>query len=798
MSPNFYRVIAIAAIFRTLNPSCATLTETESIFMGVPSPQSARESLKFITSKPHVAGTPGDYEMAEFVRDKMLAAGIPSVEIQPVDSFLNYPVDRALRLHDADTGKFLFEAPLAEAILEEDPTSDTWWRNHTFNGYSPSGTVNAPYVYANYGLPQDLDALEEMGVFVEGKIVITRYGECFRGLKAMNAERRGAMGLIIYSDPQQDGFGKGPTYPEGGWRPPSGVQRGSVQFNSLCVGDPARAASGSESVESLCGYSKDDLVPSIPVLSISYGDAEPLLRALGGPVAPEGFQGGLDMEYTVGPSSTTVLHLYVKNREVVGPIWNVVGVIPGTLSEQTQKQGSVSSDTSWLLGKDRPVVLGNHRDAWVFGAVDPNSGTAALIEVANGLGTLLQEGWNPPRTVVLCSWSGEEYGMLGSTAWGEANAKGILANAIAYLNVDSAVSGSFLNVGATPSLRSLVEQALRDVRHPNSELSLAEFWSGDLVTLGSGSDYTVFLDHLGIASVNFEFRADATDEYGVYHSVFDSFAWMETQGDPDFLYHQAAAQLWGLLALRLADPHPPSHNSEDQGVNGTGLDRSSGSSVSVLPFDPVAQAEALEEYVSDLEALIVGPRLEGRKSRKYQDQSRREEGLSPEDLAPLKEAVKAFRTAAEGVALEVAAVGRRPLGKSAELVARGIVESLSVERPEDRDHPRGRGGLTRAMLQVKGAEVGMEQAARDVVEDLNDRLALTERRFLSEAGLPERKWFRHVLQAPGLYLGYDANTFPGVTQAISDRKWDLAQEQIKVAAACCTAAADFLSGRAGE
>ncbi|CAM9656111.1 unnamed protein product, partial [Discosporangium mesarthrocarpum] len=491
--------------------------------MKVPSAESARDSLRFITSKPHIAGTPGDFEASQLQqrhpflsKDKMLAAGIPKAEIQPVDVLLSYPVDRSLRLKDKITGEVLFEAPLEEKIIAEDPTTDTWWRNHTFNGYSPSGSVEAPAVYANYARPEDLDELERMGVSIEGMVVIARYGTCFRGLKAMNVQRRGGVGLIIYSDPEEDGFRKGATYPDGGWRPRSGVQRGSVVFNSLCAGDPARAAAGSESVETLCGYTQRELTPSIPVLAVSWGDAEPLLRALGGQVAPAGFQGGLNMVYMVGSSTSSVsVQLHVENEEHVGPIWNVIAEVPGTLSWSSVKGGG-EGDQDQGQDRDRPVVLGNHRDAWVFGAVDPNSGTAALLEVARGLGKLVKGGWQPPRTIVLCSWSGEELGMLGSTAWGEANAKGILAKAIAYLNVDEAVSGPKLKVIATPSLGTLIRHTLSDVEDPNTGQTMAEVWTGELKVLGSGSDYAVFLDHLGIASIDYGLKADLDDDYGTY------------------------------------------------------------------------------------------------------------------------------------------------------------------------------------------------------------------------------------------------------------------------------------------
>ncbi|CAM9367653.1 unnamed protein product, partial [Hapterophycus canaliculatus] len=507
------------------------------------------------------------------------------------------------------------------------------------------------------------------------------------------------------------------------------------QFNSLCAGDPSRTANP-RSVEDVCGYSKDELVPLIPVMPISvsigngqggrkemkrwtYGDAEPILRALGGTAAPDGFQGGLGFSYTVGPSSSTELRMVVENEEHVGPVWNVIGTIPGTLPQQL----------------DRPILLGNHRDAWIFGAVDPNSGTAALIELARGLGALLADGWRPMRTIILCSWSGEELGMLGSTAWGEEHAEGILKNAAAYLNVDCAVSGSILRVKATPSLGGLVNGVLADVEDPASSDggSLLEAWSGDLQMLGSGSDYAVFLDHLGIATVDIEFRQDEEAEYGVYHSIYDSFTWVDTFGDPGFRYFQATSRVWGLMALRLA-------------------------SSDVLPFDPPIQAAALEGYV---DALTPSPSSSAAAAAKVSPAG--VAVLSEADLTPLKDAVAAFRAAADK-----AGDGGGGDGGGGDGGGSG--------------GERGRGGEYRSAAELLR------------IANLNERLAMTERRFLAEEGLPGRQWFRHVLQAPGLYLGYAAESFPGITQALTDGDLELAQEQVQVAAACVSEAAAFLSG----
>ncbi len=443
--------------------------------------------------------TPPNPNFKQFVQRRFQEYGVPIARIEAFPALLSYPGPRrpVLELIDAfNSSHVLFTPALGELVLEEDPTSDTVWRNHTYLGYSPAGEATAELVYANYGRPQDFDVREcdttgclctcvqcdsdaspqcihpsneltsqqvlaAAGVEVAGRIVIVRYGRCFRGLKVMNAQERGAVGVLIYSDPAEDGFAKGDTYPDGPWRPEWGVQRGSSAFMSLCTGDPARAASAQSIKEvggvgsigqgkrrettspagwilnspsppthtQICGYETDELRPSIPALPISYGDAKPLLERLEGPEAPADFQGGLYLKYHLGPSPSTVVRMQTHNREFTSDIWNVIGVLPSP---------------DYGTPRDRLVLLSNHRDAWVFGAVDPNSGTAGLLEVAKGFGTLWRLGWRPKRTIILGSWSGEELGLIGSTHFGETNARELSRKAVAVLNCDSAVSGPFV------------------------------------------------------------------------------------------------------------------------------------------------------------------------------------------------------------------------------------------------------------------------------------------------------------------------------------------------------------------
>ena len=665
--------------------------------LSLPSRSNLRSHLYNLTRRSHVAGTPGDYHDAHYVLDALSALPGFEARIENVDVMLTYPSGRPHLV--APDIKYV--ASLSEDVLAKDSTSDTMWRNHTFNAYSPSGNVTAPLVYANYGRPSDFDALEQLGISVQNKLVLMRYGKCFRGLKAMNAESRGAIGSIIYSDPKEDGYAPGrDTYPKGPWRPESGVQRGSVQFNSRCAGDPWRlyatkttkkeddattATTTTMTVEDICGYPTEELIPRHPVLPISYGDAEPLLRALGGPIPPAeaGFQGGLDeLVYRVGPSAFGVT-LVTQNSFNPGKIPNVIATMEGTDHNEAG-----------------PVILGNHRDAWVFGAVDPNSGTTALLEVGRCLSALYRNGWRPKRTIILASWSGEEYGLLGSTAFAEMHENDyVVKDAIAYLNVDIAVGGNKrLEASATHSLDKMFLDAASKIPSPdndpaNPHKKLIDSVSGEMGTLGSGSDYTAFLDRYGIASLDMSYR-DYQSDYGVYHSVYDSFDWMVNECDKDFFYHEAMTRLWLLMAYDLA-------------------------SSTVLNFAIMDQAEALVGQIGTLSkpAMALGV-----------------------DLDPLELATKRYMDAAEHITDEAKKVS-----------------------DDDLDH----------------------------IQSVNNRLATCERKFLGP-GLPHRPWFKHVLQAPGQYLGYGSRTFPGIADSLDAHDRKAAEEQAKIASNALHKAAECL------
>ena len=515
----------------------------EEQFRAVPSPASAREHLRRLTLEPHIAGSKEDYATAVYVRDQLRSYGL-TAEIREYQVWLNYPNSPTV-LELITTHRQKLET--REAIVPGDPTSSNPKITPLFNGYSATGDVTAPVVYANYGLPNDYEELQKAGVDVKGKIVIVRYGNSFRGVKAKVAQDHGAIGCIIYSDPADDGYMQGDVYPKGPWRPVASGQRGSVQYLFDYPGDPLTPGRPAiEGVPRLKPEEASDLT-RIPVQPIAYDVARQIIAPLKGPVRPRGFQGGLPFAYHVGGTEDVKVRLKTDMDYKQRPIWDVITRIDGT-------------------DPNRWVVLGNHRDAWVFGAVDPNSGTSAMLEVGRGFGQLLKSGWKPRRSIVLCSWDAEEYGLIGSTEWAEEFAGELKDKAVAYLNLDAAVSGPHFGAQTVPSLWKLVRAVTRDVKDPKTGKSIYQQWQDrtrDLRTeeerhtegearigpLGSGSDYTPFLQHLGIASTDMGFGGD----YGVYHSAYDSFYWMDHFGDPGFVYHVAAAQIWGTLAMRLAD-----------------------------------------------------------------------------------------------------------------------------------------------------------------------------------------------------------------------------------------------------
>jgi N-acetylated-alpha-linked acidic dipeptidase len=545
-----------AAIFGFHDATAESALETQ--FLAVPDPKLAEGHLRVLTKAPHMAGTVEDKATADYVAQKFREAGLEVEEVE-YRVWLNYPSQVSVDV-TAPPGVRM-HGPTREHV-DGDTLADDPRVVMPFSGMSPSGDAEAEVVYANYGSPQDFDKLKQLKVDVRDKIVLVRYGENFRGVKAFVAQEQGAAGLIIYSDPADDGWRRGDSYPQGPWRPATGVQRGSIGYMFEFPGDPTTP--GTASVPSLPDEKRvpperSAQLPTIPTTPLSYADAWPILEHLSGPDTPREWQGALPFTYHVGPGPVKV-KIHLKQDYQFRTIWDVIGRVRGAQLP------------------DEWVVAGNHRDAWVYGAVDPNSGTAAMLEAVHGLGELLKSGWKPKRTIVLGSWDAEEEGLIGSTEWGEQH-EAELANAAAYFNMDVAVSGSKFGASSVPSLKQFLRDVTRMVPSPKGG-TVYDSWQkanqpggdspqtpteaiGDIKRvpaapgnsdvpvgdLGSGSDYTVFLQHLGVPSTDIS----STGSYGVYHSAFDNFSWFKKFGDPDFLYEQQMARVFGIEILRMAD-----------------------------------------------------------------------------------------------------------------------------------------------------------------------------------------------------------------------------------------------------
>jgi N-acetylated-alpha-linked acidic dipeptidase len=542
----------------------------EARFLAVPDPKLAEEHLRTLTQAPHMAGTPEDKATADYVAQKFRAAGLDT-EIVEYKVWMNYPLEISVDV-TAPTGVEM-HGPTREHV-DGDPYDNDPRVVMPFSGMSPSGDAEADVVYANYGTPEDFAKLDKLKIDVRGKIVLVRYGQNFRGVKEFIAQEHGAAGVIIYSDPFDDGWRRGDKYPAGPWRPDTGVQRGSVGYMFEFPGDPTTP--GVASVPSLpeskrVSPEQSAQMPKIPITPLSYHDAWPILQHLGGPASPREWQGALPFTYHVGPGPVRV-KMHLKQDYQFRTLWDVIGKV----------RGSESPD-EW-------VVSGNHRDAWVYGAVDPNSGTAAMLEAVHGVGELLKSGWKPKRTMIFASWDGEEEGLIGSTEWAEQN-ESELVHAPAYFNVDVAVSGPKFVGSAVPSLKQFLRDVTKAVPSPKGGTVYEEWQKGDqpggsstqfpteaigdghrapaapsmgdapVGDLGSGSDYSAFQQHLGVPSVDI----GSSGPYGVYHSVFDNFAWFKKFGDPDFVYEQQMARVFGLEALRMADADVLPYDYEEYG-----------------------------------------------------------------------------------------------------------------------------------------------------------------------------------------------------------------------------------------
>jgi N-acetylated-alpha-linked acidic dipeptidase len=560
---------AQASILGFTPASSARETQIESKFKSIPRPLEERRQHRIFTSEPHVAGSKRNNELADYIAAEWRKQGLEDVVIRRYDVYGTNPKSASLEM----IAPTHYQATLRETALNADPDSRNPAISGAWSGMSISGDVTAPVVYAHSGNPEDYDLLRKNGITVKGKIVLVRYSNpySYRGFKALTAQREGAAAILIYSDPAEDGYKKGNVDPEGPWGPEYHIQRGAITYDFIVPGDPLTPGWASVPGAKRIPLEQAQSAPKIMALPLSWHDAKPLLENMDGPLAPEDWQGGLPLPYHLGGERLKV-HLKIEMDNGPQPYYVVEGRIRGAeLPDQ------------W-------VVLGNHRDAWVFGGVDPSSGTASMMELTRALGQLVKEGMRPRRTLVVCSWDGEEVGLTGSTEWGEQFTDELRRKAVAYINVDEATSGPDFHGQAVASLAPMLVETTRSLRHPSGK-SLYEAWKessarerreSKIVTevtdanladtrIGSGSDHTVFLNFVGMPVIGLQFDGD----YGVYHSAYDDFYWMNRFGDPGYRYHTLMSQLWGVTALRLAN-------------------------ADLLPFDFASYASNVRQFVEEL------------------------------------------------------------------------------------------------------------------------------------------------------------------------------------------------------
>lgn len=693
--------------------------ELETKFDSYMSRDNLRNWMQRLAARPHHVGSAYGKENAEFIAAQFKTWGYDA-KIEEFHVLFPTPKTRVLEM----LAPTKFTPALSEPALEADATSNqTNEQLPIYNAYSVDGDVAGELVYVNYGVPKDYEELERRGIEVKGRIVIARYGGSWRGIKPKVAAEHGAIGCLIYSDPRNDGYFQGDVYPHGAYRNDRGAQRGSVADMPLYPGDPLTPAIGATKEAKRLPIKAAPTLTKIPVMPISYGDAKPLLEALGGPLAPEQWRGALPMTYHLGPGPAKV-HLRLEFNWDIKPLYNVIARISG--SEYP----------------DEWIIRGNHHDAWVNGAKDPVSGMVAMMEEARAVGELAKSGWKPKRTIVYCAWDGEEPGLLGSTEWAEAHADELRNNAVIYINSDSNGRG-FLGVGGSHTLEKFINQVARDVVDPQKKISVADrarAWRivngspedrkeardrSDLriYALGSGSDYTPFLQHLGIAALNLGYGGE--DGGGSYHSIYDSFDHYTRFGDPNFDYGLALAQTAGRAVLRLADDE-------------------------TLPFEFMNFAETVSGYAREVIKLADDMRDE------TEETNRRLKDKTLEAVADPKETFVAPKPSDAVPFLNFA-----PLQNAIAKVQHGA-----------RSYDRAMSGL-----RANGNSISAEKKLA-----LNAILMKMERALTNSAGLPRRSWFVHQIYAPGFYTGYGVKTLPAVREAIEQRNWPEAESQIGVVA----------------
>jgi N-acetylated-alpha-linked acidic dipeptidase len=683
------------------------------------------ETLKDLAAVPHHIGSPGGKAVADKILAKLKAYGFDA-KLQPYKVLFPTPKTRLLEM----TGPTKYTAILKEKVVPEDEYSGQAGQLPTYNAWSADGDVTGQLVFVNYGLPEDYQTLADMGIDVKGKIVIAKYGKSWRGIKPKLAYEHGAIGCLIYSDPKDDGYVAGDVYPKGAYKNETGVQRGSVMDMVLYPGDPLTPGVGATEKATRLDRKDATTILKIPVLPISYQDAEPLLKALEGPVAPADWRGGLPITYHVGPGASTV-HLKLEFNWDMVTAYNVIGMIKGSTYP------------------DQWVLRGNHHDGWVNGADDPLSGQSALLDEAKAIGDLLKTGWKPKRTIVYCAWDGEEPGLLGSTEYAEDHEKELQQKAVVYINTDDSSRG-FLSAGGSHALENFMGEIAESVMDPETNVTVAERKkANDLVNassvkakqevmdrkqdklsaLGSGSDFSSFLQHLGVPALNLGYGGEAGG--GDYHSINDSYAHYTRFKDPGFVYGSVLAKTTGHIVLRLAN-------------------------ADVLPFDFRSLSATLSGYGKELAELANTMR---------------------ESTAIQNQMVKnnAFKLATD------------PLKKLATPTTKAEVPAIDFT------------ALTASLDALKASAdklaIKLSTATESKVDKkaLNETIYKAEQQLLSTNGLPRRPWYKHSIYAPGFYTGYGVKTMPGIREAIEERNWTEADEQIKAVSATINGLAGYLN-----
>jgi N-acetylated-alpha-linked acidic dipeptidase len=692
--------------------------EWEAKFRAIPDPANLREYMRRLSARPHHVGSPYDKDNAEWILARFKDWGLDA-HIERFDVLFPTPKVRVLEMLSPTK----FTAKLEEPALAVDPTSNQKSEQlPTYNAYSIDGDVTGPLVFVNYGLPEDYEKLDRLGISVKGAIVIVKYLHSWRGVKPKVAAEHGAIGCLIYSEPQDDGYTRDNVFPQGPMRNPDGVQRGSVMdFASASPGDPLTPGFGAIPDAKRLALKDAKSLTKIPVLPISYGDAQPLLAALAGPMAPDEWRGSLPIPYHVGPGPAQV-HLKLAFNWDIKPVYDVIAKIPGSVAP------------------DEWIIRGNHHDAWVNGAEDPTAGQVALLEEARALSLLLKQGWKPRRTIIYTAWDGEEPMLLGSTEWAETHADELREHAAVYINTDSNDRG-ILNMGGSHSLEQFINGVARDIEDPEAKMTvwqraqlsaIAEAKSADdrnelrqradlrIEALGSGTDFTAYLDHLGIACLNLGFGGE--DEQGIYHSIYDDFYWYTHFSDTDFVYGRAMAQTIGTSAMRLADAE-------------------------VLPFDFVDFADTVGMYTKNLEKLLADKQNEIRERNQEIDEGMFKATFDPRrpTVAPVKEEIPPHLNFA-------------PMQNAVDSLTRSAKHYQQA-------------------LAAKQASLG-DDALAPKLASLNHELIESERRLTNADGLPRRPWYKHLLYAPGVYSGYGVKTVPGVREGIEQKNYAEAEHEI--------------------